>query len=231
MAIEAVSESSGSHLADQAQAFKTHEIFVTAGRRDWQLTALVDRQQYDDPVGDHAAAGVPPASWSLFGVMWPSAVTLANLLDAQRDHLQDSSVLELGCGLALPSLVLASNNVNVVASDMHPLAANFLEQNCRNNHVPNIPFKQCHWPSPIQDSSFAGRARYDWIIGSDLLYESGQPERLISQIKLSAEDQTKVMITDPGRGQLAQFERAMGHLGFSAETGNDDHIRWRRFSR
>lgn len=65
----------------------------------------------------------------------------------------------------------------------------------------------------------------------NLLYETDEPKRLLSQIKLSAEEQTQVMITDHGREQLLQFEPAVGHHGFSDETSNNDHIRPRRFSR
>ena len=115
---------------------------------------------------------------------------------------------------------------------MHPLAANFLEQNCQNIPVSSIPLIQCHCLSFAQAvSSLAGRERYDWCIVSNLLYETGEPKRLLSQIKPSAEEQTQVMIIDHGREQLLQFEPAVSHHGFSDETGNNDQIRWRRFSR
>lgn len=236
MAIGVGSVSSGSHLSTTSLGFETTQTVVTAGHRDWQLTALANRGQFDDPSGHHEAAGVPPASWSLFGLVWPSAISLANQLHERIDMLDGLSVLELGCGLALPSLVLASNQVNVVASDMHPLAANFLAQNCRSNHVAGIPFRPCLWPSPISDRDGPSDPPYpshtfDWIVGSDLLYETGQPEHLLSQIKLSAHEQTHMMITDPGRGELGRFERGMSTLGFSPASGNDNGIRWRIFTR
>ena len=76
----------------------------------------------------------------------------ADLLGAKSDDLQDSCLLELGFGLALTSLVLAS--------DMHTLAANFLEHNCQNIPVSRITLIQCHWLSFAQAaSSLAGRER------------------------------------------------------------------------
>ena len=126
---------------DQSPGFATHGIEATAGGRDWSLTALVDRQQYHDPAGDDEAAGVPPAAWLLFGVMWPSSVLLADLMTDRIEALSSShaSVLELGCGLAVPSLTLAARNINVTASDMHPLAARFLHENCLANGVSQVP--------------------------------------------------------------------------------------------
>lgn len=168
----------------------------------------------------------------MFGTMWPSSIVLADQLLDYLDELRESNVVELGCGLAVPSLVLAANRVQVVASDMHPLAATFLARNCENNQVPGIPFVQCLWPATIPDPTRNKvAASFDWIVGSDLLYESGQPEYLLAQIELCAHDETRVMITDPGRGQLAKFERSMTNLGFTSAAGSDNNVRWRLFSR
>ena len=50
---------------------------VTLGGVDWHMRCLLDTQQYADPVNTSGALGIPPAGWSLFGQVWPSARVLA----------------------------------------------------------------------------------------------------------------------------------------------------------
>ena len=81
---------------------KTETLVV--GGADILIRSLLDRQQFSDPEGIAERLGISSASWPLFGMVWPSALVLAA-------HLQDiplgtRQVLEVGCGLALTSLVI-----------------------------------------------------------------------------------------------------------------------------
>ena len=55
---------------------------IAIGATDYQIRALLDRQQYHDPEGQAEAAGISPSSWSLFGQVWPSARVLAQTMDS-----------------------------------------------------------------------------------------------------------------------------------------------------
>ena len=61
--------------------------------------------------------------------------------EAARLEIGGRRILEVGCGLALPSLVLAGRGADITATDYHPLAGEFLERNARENGVPAISFK------------------------------------------------------------------------------------------
>lgn len=89
------------------------------GGADLQIRSLLDKQQFSDPFGLALAAGISSATWPLFGLVWPSAQKLADLM--QTWELKGKRVLELGCGLALASLVVHRREGNVTASDCHPL--------------------------------------------------------------------------------------------------------------
>ena len=105
------------------------------GVADLQIRALLDRQQYWDPDGEAARRGISSAAWPMFGMLWPSSSVLAARL-ALRPVNPGERILEIGCGLALPSLVAHRRGADVTASDNHPLAESFLKENVQINGLP-----------------------------------------------------------------------------------------------
>lgn len=190
--------------------YLTRDLDIEFGGLPYRVQALQDLQQFSDP--DHAAerAGISSAQWSLFGQPWPSGQVLATHM-AGLD-VAGKRVLELGCGLALASLVLARRGADVTASDYHPLAGDFLQLNGRSNGLPAIPFLQLDWEKP---DPAAGR--FDLIIGSDILYERRHAELLAGVIDGYAQPHAEVIVTDPGRGNAGRFVRLIGALGFAVE--------------
>lgn len=179
-----------------------------AGGDDLEIRSLLDRQQYADPRGAAQAAGISPASWPLFGQLWPSAEKLADMMQAWE--LGALRVLEIGCGLGLASLVVHRRGGNITASDCHPLAETFLQENVLLNKLPALKYLTGDWAraSPVL-------GEFDLIIGSDVLYEPGQPQQLASFIERHAAWRAEVLIVDPNRGNRLAFNRCMARLGFS----------------
>ena len=172
------------------------------------IRSLLDRQQFEDPLGVARALGISSASWPLFGMVWPSALVLAAHL--QQVPLDARRVLEVGCGLALASMVVHRRGGNVTASDHHPLTETFLLENLRLNAMAPMRYEHGDWsaPNPLP-------GRFDLIVGSDVLYDRGQPEMLCAFIALHAEPSAEVVIVDPDRGNRAAFNRGMQALGFA----------------
>ena len=81
-----------------------------------------------------AAAGAATPYWI---DVWPCALRLAAWLDGQE--LAGRRVLELGCGLGLPSLVAALRGAEVLATDVEPDALA-----CT---LPAPSGWACRWPS------------------------------------------------------------------------------------
>ena len=70
---------------------------------DIHLCTLRDKQQFSDQRDEAHDFGISSASWPLFGVIWPSSLVLANyILDYKTEG---KKILELGCGIALTSLL------------------------------------------------------------------------------------------------------------------------------
>ena len=181
-----------------------------AGGIPLEIRSLLDRQQYADPLGEAAAAGISPACWPLFGQIWPSAQKLADLMEAYA--IGTRRVLEIGCGLGLASLVVHRRQGDITASDCHPLVQTFIEANLLLNHLPAMKYCTGNWTR-----SNPGLGVFDLIIGSDVLYERDHPEQLAAFVEQHAAPCAEVLIVDPDRGNRAAFSRCMTRLGFAVE--------------
>jgi predicted nicotinamide N-methyase len=175
---------------------------------DLQLRSLLDRQQFYDPLGEAEREGISSSAWPIFGLLWPSGRVLAHAMLTYE--FGGKRILELGCGLALASLVVHRRGGDITASDCHPLAAGFLLENLALNQLPAMKYQTGNWSraNPLLK-------RFDLIIGSDVLYDRGQPEVLSQFIALHAQPDAEVLIVDPDRGNRVSFNRKMDALGYA----------------
>ena len=133
------------------------------------------------------------------------------------------SILEIGCGLALASLVAHRLGANITACDRHPKAKLFLEENLRLNDLPKLPFRHGQWgdhPEPsIRDTGAELLTKkYDLVVGSDLLYEPDMPKALARFVDVCANPKAEVWIVDPNRGYRTTFNKKMNNLGFQLSS-------------
>ncbi len=126
-----------------------------------------------------------------------------------RIAVAGKSILEVGCGLGLSSLVLQRRGANITASDHHPLAEEFLRFNAALNGLAPVTFRHAPWAGPNPDLG-----RFDIIIGSDLLYERGHPAALSAFLARHAEPAAQVIMVDPGRSYCGRFGTEMGLEGY-----------------
>ena len=196
---------------------RTQRVLIPGGE-DLIIRSLRDRQQYHDPTGAAERLGICSASWPLFGLLWPSSIHMAQRL-LGRPIVDGERILEIGCGLALPTLVGRRRGARITASDRHPLARTFLEANARLNGVSPIKYRHGQWGAPrdvCSRDTGAERlsARYDLILGSDLLYDRDAPGLLADFIDDHAAEGAEVWIIDPDRGHRPAFTRHMAGFGF-----------------
>lgn len=145
-----------------------------------------------------------------FGVVWPSARALAEELAARGD-LAGRRILELGCGLAVPSIAAAKLGAQVVANDFHPEVPAFLSANLAHNQV-TVEYLGHDWRrSPLEVGEFP------LVIGSDLLYDASHAEPLARTLAHHTAPDGTILLTDPGRPHLAACVSELGRLGFTAK--------------
>ena len=192
------------------------------GVPDLRIRSLLDKQQYHDPLDEALNLGISSATWSLFGLLWPSGGQLAQRM-AQRP-VSSERILEIGCGLALASQVAHRRGADVTASDCHPLARAFLDHNTALNGLRNIPYRHGLWGTaaaredgqPVRtvarDAQLTGV--FDLIIGSDILYERDEAGTLAHFIHTHAAARCEIWVVDPNRGNRGAFHKHMARLGF-----------------
>jgi predicted nicotinamide N-methyase len=192
-----------------------------AGALPLTIRSLLDRQQYSDPLGAAARMGISSASWPLFGLLWPSGIQLAGCV-ANHPVTASERILEIGCGLALASLVGHRRGADMTASDCHPLAASFLRENGQLNDITPVPYRHGMWSGALMAGAAQERqphpvvsGRFDLIVGSDILYERDDSGSLPWFIAQHAAPGAQIWIVDPDRSNRAAFNRQMAGLGLS----------------
>ena len=186
--------------------FRFHSLEF--GDTDIHLRTLRDNQQFDDPDGLAEDIGISSSSWPMFGVLYAAGEVLARTM--QSYDVRGLRILEVGCGIGLSSLVLNERLADITASDYHPQAEVFLKYNARLNNSRPIPFFRSAWAE-----SHAGIAKFDLIIGSDLLYQPDHAGMLSGFINRHAKQACRVIIVDPQRGNGPSFCRHMNGFQFA----------------
>ncbi len=150
--------------------------------------------------------------------LWPSGHVLAEEL-ALLD-IGGSRVLELGCGLGLPSLVAASRGADVTATDWYPEA---LDHVCRNAEEAGLKIQTLpmDWFNPSEE--IFERAPFDLIIGADVLYEDRNGEALLPLLPRLLAPSGKAIITDPRRPNARTLLKPLPERGWSVTTKDIGH--------
>jgi predicted nicotinamide N-methyase len=195
------------YTGQRVQQYQLKYETITVDNTDFHIRSLRDRQQFYDHEQQAEALGISSATWSLFGVVWPSSRVLAGTVSTLE--LEGKRVIEIGCGLALSSIVLHRMGVDITACDYHPLAEEFLVKNIKGNRLEPIKYQSGNW-----DSENPLLGEFDMIIGSDVLYEPAQANTVSSFIDRHSSRDVEVIIVDPNRGNRACFTKKMQALGY-----------------
>lgn len=190
-----------------AAAYTVKTTTLRIGADDYRVRSLVDRQQFSDPAGLAESLGISSATWPLFGVTWPAGIALAE--EMTDFAIAGKRILEVGCGLGLISLVLQRRGADITACDHHPLAEEFLRQNCELNGLAPVPFVRAPWEGPNPNLG-----KFDLILGGDLLYERDHPALLSGFVAQHANPVSEVIVSDPGRPHCGRFAKLMIEQGY-----------------
>jgi predicted nicotinamide N-methyase len=131
-----------------------------------------------------------------WAVLWRSGVALARELAGAP--LRGRRVVELGCGLAVPSLAAARAGAAVLATDVEEDALELVVRNARANGVP-VETMRVDWSAP---SGLISRAPFDLALASDVLYERQSVAPLLSLLSGLAPE---TWLADPGRPAAGAF--------------------------
>jgi predicted nicotinamide N-methyase len=103
--------------------------------------------------------------------LWPAATALAGALP----EVAGLRVVELGCGLGLPSLVAAARGATVTATDWAADAVELLRDNAARNGLA-LRAEVRDWREPWPE-------RFDIVVAADVLYERRNVEPLLARLR------------------------------------------------
>ena len=193
--------------------FVTRSIELPSGA----LRVLQPEESAELP-DDGAVEWAPLAPfWS---VLWRSGVALARELDGAELH--GLRVVELGCGLAVPSIAAARAGAEVLATDSDPEALELVADNARANDV-RIDTAVADWAKPDE---LINRAPFDLVLAADVLYERSSVAVLLSLLPGLAPE---AWLADPGRPAAEAFLEGARRRGWGVETTTRDVVQIRRF--
>jgi len=127
--------------------------------------------------------------------LWPAGLALACALPAQLDGVR---VLEVGCGLGIPSLVASARGARVTAVDWAAEAVALLHTNAAANGLA-VDAQVRDWR--------ALDGEWDLALAADVLYEARNVEPLAELLPRVAPE---VLVALAGRPHEADFLRLVG---------------------
>jgi predicted nicotinamide N-methyase len=181
-------------------------VFTTIRDIDESIDILCEFFGEDDQDNSLAEQYCP-----YFGALWEAGIGLSQFL-SQYD-INQKKVLEIGCGLALPSFIVTRKGGDVTATDFHADVPLFLELNQKQNNV-FFPYKVMNWRDEVERTK-NDLGTFDLVIGSDILYESQHPNEVAAALISFLKPNGKIILADPGRAYIQQFVTAMKGLGYS----------------
>ena len=141
---------------------------------------------------EEGAAGRPVPYWAR---LWPSGEVLAIEL-AGSPPRPGTRVLELGCGLALPSIVAARAGANVLATDASSDAVAFATHCLALNEL-DATVACADWTKDGDD--LIERGPFDLVLAADVLYTRANADEAVRLLPRLVEPNGQVLLADPDR--------------------------------
>ncbi len=141
--------------------------------------------------------------------LWPSGRALADYVG--QLELTGTRVLELGCGLALPSFAASLAGADVVATDWAHEAVALVLTNAATNGL-RVESAVLDWSAVTSDFG-----RFELVLAADVLYEARNALPLLALLEETVATGGEALLADPGRRHAAEFFDRARATGWSIE--------------
>ncbi len=140
--------------------------------------------------------------------LWPSSRKLAETLLVE--HGDGRTLLELGCGLGLPTVAAMHAGFRVTATDYYSDALHVTRANAGRNlgREPEVRLVNWRrWPDAF--------GPFDMVVAADVVYESEYATLVADCIAKALAPNGTALVADPGRVALPGFLLRLPELGLS----------------
>jgi predicted nicotinamide N-methyase len=169
-----------------------------------------------------------PVEWAplapYWSVLWRSGVALAEELDGESPA--GARVVELGCGLALPSLVCARAGARALATDGSSDAVAFAAHSLALNEV-DAEVATVDWER--QGAALAARGPWDLVLAADVLYTKANVEAALRLLPRLLAPGGEVRLADPRRAGARDF-LAAARATFTVRTRTEGEVALHRLT-
>ena len=148
----------------------------------------------------------PATPFPYWAKVWPSAIALVKVLQKHPSLIRDKTVLELGAGIGLPSLLMADITKSITISDYDSEAVELLQKNITHLQLQNVQALQMDWndlPENIDP---------EVIILSDVNYDPAQFETLTKLIEKFIHQGCAIILSTPQRIMASPFVLALSEF-------------------
>lgn len=193
-------------LRTSAGDYPLNQYCLRAGGREWNIlhvSAVLSQEEENSfllELSDLLPYGV---------TLWTAAIGLAHDVAARGDALRGSRILELGSGTGLPGIVAAAFGARVVQTDRNQLALSVGKRNIALNSIETIEQRIVDW------TNWNDAEKYDWIIGSDILYGEDMHRHLRRIFETNLASGGKILLSDPFRSTSFKLLEALEAEGWS----------------
>lgn len=202
---------------------EVHEVSLAGGGHTLPLLLPAKPEALlDDPgtLKRHAVDSFMP----YWATLWPGAIALAEHLIEHQPWLDNGpgigddavQVHELGCGLALCSVVAGRLGARVVCSDYDDTALAFAQASAKLGGV-SLTTTYLDWFQLPEEPALSA-CRSALLIGSDLFYETRLAAGLISVAKGLMPPGGRFIVSTPQRQSLPAVLQAWRGAGFAVST-------------
>jgi predicted nicotinamide N-methyase len=153
-------------------------------------------RSFDDVREAEALAG-PGRPTPYWASAWPSGSALARAVAVE--DLAGRRVVELGCGIGMPSVAAARAGADVLATDISPEAVVYAAHNLALNELEG-QVAVASW----EDVEALG-GPWDLVLGADVLYLRANAEQLARMLPHVVAPGGEAWIADPGRTNCQEF--------------------------
>jgi predicted nicotinamide N-methyase len=138
-------------------------------------------------------AADPTTLFPYWAKVWASSDAIVQFLLEEPGWIQNKKVLEIGAGIGVPSLSIATQAHKIIVSDYAPDAVMLLQKNIEYLKLTNVLAQQINWNNVSEDLVV------DTILLSDTNYEPHEHNNLVLLIEKYINTGSTIIVATPNR--------------------------------